>query len=268
MLALAASLATALLLPGFTPAASGPDGGQLLRGTFPGTFRPGLVYLPPEFDPATRYPVVYLLHGMPGSPQEYVGGAALAAFADPGIVAGRLRPFIAVVPAAGTDRHYNGEWAGQWERALVGLVPWVDAHLPAIPSRSARVLAGLSAGGFGAADIGLRHLDLFGTIESWSGYFDPLHDGPFKHATPADLAQHDPTQLVRNERRLFERYPTHFYISTGPLHSHWAKPEQTMAFGDELRQLGLRYTLRVFREKKGEWRSQLADGLSAALGAP
>lgn len=267
MLAFAAFLSSlALLLPGFGPAGQGPAGGQLLRGTFPGTFRPGFVYLPPSFDAARRYPVVYLLHGMPGSPQEYVDGTRLAQFADSEISAGRLRPFIAVMPAAGTDGHYNGEWAGQWERAVVDLVPWVDEYLPAIPNRSARVLAGLSAGGFGAMDIGLRHLDLFGTLESWSGYFAPLHDGPFKHATPADLAAHDPAQLVRFDLRLLERYPTHFYVSTGPPHSHWAKPAQTIAFGDELRGFGQRYTLRVFRDKHGEWRDQLDDGLSSALG--
>jgi enterochelin esterase-like enzyme len=262
---LAAVLAVAALLPGFSPVAAGPAGGQILRGTFPGTVRPGFVYLPPHFDPAQRYPVVYLLHGMPGSPEEYVDGTQLGAFADTGIANGGLRPFIAVVPAAGTGRDYNGEWAGQWERAVVDLVPWVDAHLPTVPSRAARVLAGLSAGGFGAMDIGLRHLELFGTIESWSGYFDPLHDGPFKDATRADLAEHDPTALVRGERRLLARYPTRFYLSTGPLHSHWAKPAQTIAFGEELRGLGLRYTLRVFSSKQGEWRDQLDAGLGSAL---
>ena len=268
MLALAAALATAALLPGFAPAAQGPAGGQVLRGTFPGTVRTGFVYLPPGFDVAERYPVVYLLHGMPGSPDEYVDGTQLAEFADTEIAEGGLRPFIAVMPAAGTSRDYNGEWAGQWERAVVDLVPWVDAHLPTVAARSARVLAGLSAGAFGAVDIGLRHLDLFATIESWSGYFDPLHDGPFKDAPRTVLAEHDPTQLVRGERRLLARYPTRFYLSTGPLHSHWAKPAQTIAFAAELRGLGLRYTLRVFRDKKGEWRAQLDDGLSFALGTP
>jgi len=267
MLALAAALATAALLPGFTPAGPGPAGGELLRGTFPGTLRPGLVYLPPGFDPSARYPVVYLLHGMPGSPEEYVDGAALADFADPAIAEGRVPPFIAVIPAAGADRDYNGEWAGQWERAVVDLVPWIDAHLPTIPTRTNRVLAGLSAGGFGAIDIGLRHLDLFATLESWSGYFDPLHDGPFKDARAAYLAEHDPRTLLFGERRLLARYPTRFYVSTGPLHSHWAKPAQTIAFGDELRGLGLRYSLHVFADKKGEWRDQLDNGLLWALAA-
>jgi enterochelin esterase-like enzyme len=30
---------------------------------------------------------------------------------------------------------------------------------------------GVSAGGFGALNIGLRHLDTFAAVESWSGYF-------------------------------------------------------------------------------------------------
>jgi hypothetical protein len=64
------------------------------------------------------------------------------------------------------------------------------------------------------------------------------------------------------------RIGTRFYVSTGPLHSHWAKPAQTIAFGDELRTIGLPYTMRVFRDRKGEWRDQLDDGLLWALRRP
>jgi enterochelin esterase-like enzyme len=265
MVALAAALSTALLLPGFAPVSAGPDGGQLLQGTFPGTVRPGFVYLPPGFDPVVRYPIVYLLHGMPGSPDEYIDGTQLAPFADNAIESGQVKPFIAVVPAAGATRDYNGEWASVWERAVLRLVPWIDGRLPTIATRSARVLAGLSAGGYGAIDIALRHPALFGTIESWSGYFTPLHDGPFKHASRAELAAHDPTQLLLTEQPLLSRTHTRFYVSTGPLHSHWAKPSQTIAFANELHAVGLRYTLRVFPDRKGEWRDQFDDGLLWAL---
>jgi enterochelin esterase-like enzyme len=265
MLASAAALAAAILLPGFSPLAATPGGGQVLTGTFPGTARPGLVYLPPSFDLRAHYPVVYLLHGMPGSPTEYTDGTELGAFADDAIAGGRIRPFIGVMPAAGTNGRYNGEWAGAWERAIVQLVPWIDAHLPTDASRDGRVLAGLSAGGFGAVDIALRHPDLFATVESWSGYFTPLHDGPFKDASPQVLAAHDPVQLVRDDRDAFARFPMAFYLSTGPLHSHWAKPAQTLAFGGELRSLGVPHALRVFPDRKGEWREQLDDGLLWAL---
>src|SRR5689334_3903273 len=265
-MALLAAVTTALLLPGFTPYGTGAGGGRVLRGTFPGTFRTGYVYLPPHFDPVVRYPVVYLLHGMPGSPEEYLDGTQLTAFADTAIADGLVRPFVAVMPAAGTKHGYNGEWAGPWERALVDdIVPFVDRNLPTIAAPAGRVLAGLSAGGYGAVDIGLRHTDLFGAVESWSGYFRPLHDGPFKHADAAELAANDPTLLAASRRKEIARSGTRFFVSSGPSHSHWFREGDSVAFATELRRLGLPVALRLFAGRKGEWVSQLDAGLEWAL---
>jgi S-formylglutathione hydrolase FrmB len=262
-----AALLTSIVLSGFTPVAAGPAGGEVLQGTFPGTYRPGLVYLPPSFDQSKRYPAVYLLHGMPGSPSEYLYGTQLVEYADQQIAAHTLKPFVAVIPAAGTRRQYNGEWAGPWEDALVNeIVPWVDANLPTIRSARGRVLAGLSAGGFGAIDIAVRHPDLFSAAESWSGYFTPLHDGPFKTATRQTLAAHDPTILVWADRRQLQLAGLRFFVSSGPSHSHWFREEQTVAFARELRSLGLPVELRLFPTLKGEWRDQLDAGLSWAFG--
>lgn len=262
-----AALVAAAFLPGFTPFAAGPDGGQVLRGTFPGADRPGFAYLPPGFDLSARYPVIYLLHGMPGSPSEYLDGTQLAAFADAGISSGELRPFVAILPAAGSNRDYNGEWAGPLESELVErIVPWIDAILPTVASRRGRVIAGLSAGGFGAVDIGIRNVGLFGSIESWSGYFRPLHDGPFKDASPSQLAANDPRRIVRLDRRALARTSTRFFLSSGPAHSHWFKPAETIAFAAEVRALGLPETLRLFDSRQGEWRAQVDDGLRWAFG--
>src|SRR2546429_17491 len=74
-------------------AAAAPAGGEVLQGAFPGPYRPGLVYLPPGFDESNRYPVVYLLHGMPGSPSEYLYGTQLVEYADEQIAAHTLKPF-------------------------------------------------------------------------------------------------------------------------------------------------------------------------------
>ncbi len=261
-----AALLAAVVLPGFTPVAVEPAGGRLFAGTFPGTARPGYVYLPPAFTTATRYPVVYLLHGMPGSPSEYVDGTQLGQFADAAISTGKLRAFIAVIPAAGTDPKYNGEWAGPWERSLVrDVVPWVDAHLPTVASARGRILAGLSAGGYGAVDIALRNPGVFGAAESWSGYFRPLHDGPFAGASAATLAANDPTTLVRTEAPLLRRAGLRFFVSTGPYHSHWFRPAETIAFADELRRLGLPVELERYPSLQGEWRAQLDAGLTWAL---
>ena len=259
-------------MPGFTRVASGPDGGTLLSGTYPGPRAPqplrrGFLYLPPGMDATKRYPVVYLLHGMPGDPDEYVNSLDIAGVADRLITSGAVTPFIAVMPAAGNNVHYNGEWAGPWETYLVhAVVPWVDAHLPSVASAAGRTLAGLSAGGFGAIDIGLRSPLLFGRIESWSGYFTPLDDGPFKGADATTLAANNPTLIAPREAPLLRRLGTRFYLGSGPTHSHWFKEQQTVDFAAALKRLGLPVTLQLVPTRKGEWRGQFEAGLRWAFG--
>jgi enterochelin esterase-like enzyme len=263
---LLAAAASALALSGFTLLAPAPDGGRILVGTIPGTPRPSCVYLPPGYDGKRRYPVVYLLHGLPGSPSEYVFGTRLGEFADAGITSGKLRPFIAVMPPAGQTAHYGGEWAGPWERELLDeVVPWVDSTLPTIASARGRVIAGLSAGGYGAVDIALRNVGVFGTAESWSGYFTPLRDGPFRRATAAMLAANDPAALARTEAPALRAHGLRFFVSTGPFHSARILPSSSLAFARELRSLGLTAAYRAFPLKQGEWRNQLDAGLDWAL---
>jgi S-formylglutathione hydrolase FrmB len=266
------SRGTAPFLPGFSQVGTGPSGGALYQGTFPSTvaqrpLRAGYVYLPPGFTASARYPVVYLLHGMPGGPQEYLSSLDIAAVADGLIARGRTRPFIAVVPAAGPTAHYNGEWAGPWERYLIDdVLPWVDAHLPTLATRSARTIAGLSAGGYGAADIGLRAPGLFGTIESWSGYFHPLHDGPFKHASSQALAANDPAILAAEQAPALRRLGMRIFVGSGPSHSHWFKEQESVDFAHELQRLGVRHTLVLETDRGHQYGLQLAAGLVWALG--
>ena len=259
-----AALVSAVFLPGFVPVSTTAGGGELLSGFFPGAERPGLVYLPPGFTTARRYPVVYLLHGMPGSPSEFPDGTGLLDFAGRRTV----RPFIAVMPAAGDRPGYNGEWAGRWENELVnGVVPFVDRNLPTIPTPAGRVLAGLSAGGYGAVDIGLHHPELFGRIESWSGYFRPLHDGPFRDAPPSFYEANDPVRDLRALAPKLRRDRTEFFISSGPSHSHWFKADESVAFAHELHALGLPVAFHEYTQARGEWKTQLAVGLEWALAA-
>jgi enterochelin esterase-like enzyme len=262
------------LLPGFDFTSYGDSaGGTVLGGTIPGRYAPAqggtsYVYLPPGYTIERRYPVVYLLHGMPGDPRIYVRAAHLARAAAQLIAAG-APPFIAVAPYAGPATHRgSAEWAGQWESYLVkNVVPWTDAHLPTVRSAAGRTLAGLSAGGFGALDIGLRHLGMFGTLESWSGYFTPLPDGPFVHATPHVLAGHDPALLVLRKAAALRRSRIRFELSTGVAHGG-ISPAMTTSFAEELRTLRLPYS---FWEVPGsvdgtDYGDQMQHGLAYAFG--
>jgi S-formylglutathione hydrolase FrmB len=264
--------AVPVTLSGFTTIESTAGGGTLLRGVFPDgrvpqPLRPGYVYLPPGFSRSRRYPVIYLLHGLPGGPDEYVDSLHIDALADSMIASSAASPFIAAIPAAGPDARYNGEWAGPWEEYIVhGVVPWIDAHLPTIRTAAGRTLAGLSAGGYGAVDIGLRSPLLFGRIESWSGYFKVLHDGPFKHAGKATIAANDPVRLVTKAAPALRVLGTRFFLGSGPNHSHWFSERETPDYAARLRRLHLPVTLQLFPTRKGEWYAQLAAGLEWAFG--
>lgn len=272
--AVAAAATLAFPAQSWAPVARGPAGGTVWAGRIPNTVVPDRrlsgIYLPPGFTPAHRYPVVYLLHGMAGSPASIYRGMELAQVAD-GLIAGGAPPFIAVLPVAGPRVDPNsGEWAGVWERYLVrDVVPWVDAHLPTIPTRAGRALEGVCAGGFGAVDIGLRHPGLFGTLGSFDGYFAPVfRDGPFVGASAADLLAHDPTVLVRRDAISLRRADVRFYVSVGGNHgavlARWS-----VAFAGELRALRLPHELwRLPRRDTGHfWRATFPSALAYAAAA-
>jgi enterochelin esterase-like enzyme len=256
-------------LNGFAPVAKGPDGGIVLRGRIPNSVvrwdrRPSAVYLPPAFQASgPRYPVIFLLHGFPGSPSGFYDSLRLAKVADGLIAAHRIRPFVAVMPVAGrtTGKRSDEEWAGRWETYLVrDVVPWANTHLPL--SAADRAIAGLSAGAFGAIDIALRHPGLFGVAESWSGYFQPFRDGPLARAGAAELAAHNPTLLVRREAASLRRRQLRFYLATGFNHGGIFR-RWTYEFARELK--GLRLPYRVWAARQPDGGRYLRLQLPAAL---
>jgi enterochelin esterase-like enzyme len=260
-------------LEGFRQVAKGPDGGVVLRGRIPNRVvrwdrRSSAVYLPPGFGfqvSGARYPVIFLLHGFPGSPSGFYDSLRLAKIADGLIAAHRARPFVAIMPVAGrvTGKRSDEEWAGEWETYLIrDVVPWTTAHLPVSGAESDRAIAGLSAGAFGAIDIALRHPGLFGVAESWSGYFRPFRDGPLAQASSAELAEHDPTLLVRRESALLRRRRVRFYLATGFNHGGIFR-RWTYEFAHELEGLHLPY--RIWASKQPDGGRYLRLQLPAAL---
>jgi S-formylglutathione hydrolase FrmB len=122
---------------------------------------------------STRYPVLYLLHGGAGgnSAQWTTGGGAV----EP-ITSGR--PIITVMPDGGKVGWYTN-WVNQSQGAQAWrdfhvdqLIPWIDANLRTIASKSGRAIAGLSMGGFGAIRYAQDRPDLFIYAGSFSGAVD------------------------------------------------------------------------------------------------
>lgn len=134
---------------------------------------PALVTLPAGYrSSSARYPVVYFLHGLPANRTSYLSDPFVASS-----LAQTGRRAIVVQPQGArsdnADREYLDWDAGEnWPRAISqDLVNCMDGRFRTVRSRFGRALIGLSAGGYGAFNIGLRALSTFGAVESWSGYF-------------------------------------------------------------------------------------------------
>src|SRR5688500_17402432 len=110
--------------------------------------QPVAIYLPPGYaDTSRRYPVLYLLHGIGGSPQDWVGpsyqGMEVRAVMDSLIASGALQPLVVVMPN-GTNRYVgtfymNSPVAGGWEDFVArDLVAHVDRTYRTLARRESR----------------------------------------------------------------------------------------------------------------------------------
>jgi enterochelin esterase-like enzyme len=256
---------------GWVRIAAGPYGGTVWQGVIPNRADPGhprasLVYLPPGVEPRLHYPALYLLHGLRGSPYSFVGGLRLAAVADALIHARRVHPFVAVMPPAGQSPRFDGEWTGPWERYVVqDVVPWAGRHLPLAAAPRTRTLAGFSAGAYGSVDIGLRHPGLFGTLESWSGYFRAPRDGSLAHATTAERMAHDPQVLLPADAGELRAGHVRVFLSAGRSEHRTLRAART--FARELSELHIDHVLHLTAggHHGRTWRAVLPAGLLYAL---
>ncbi len=180
-----------------------------------------LVYLPSDYTPARPLPVFYLLHGMPGRPLAFTVNARIETRLEKLIARHLVQPMILVFPdgrigeRTATDSEWANTPAGRFESYVVDVVQNVDRRFATLPSRRDRAIAGLSAGAYGAANLGLHRLALFGLVQVWSGYFTQTRSGVFSHATRAQLAYNSPREYVRTLRPELARYPLRAFLYVG-----------------------------------------------------
>jgi putative tributyrin esterase len=128
------------------------------------------VILPPDYraSSATRYPVLYLLHGFGGHYSDWVTRTNVADYAS------QYR-MIVVMPE-GNDGWYTDSAdvaTNKYESYfLKELIPDVEKRYRTIQTRYGRGIAGLSMGGYGALKFGLKTPDTFAFAGSLSGTLD------------------------------------------------------------------------------------------------
>lgn len=171
------------------------------------------IYLPPQyFEPQYkqyRFPVIELIHGQPGEPQDWINVVGVQVTLENLIDRGLAKPAVLVMPDANGGNTISLQCLNQVRGAqdltyLAQDVPAAIAHMlrVAAPGLGWGV-AGYSEGGFCAANMALRFRYRYGAAASISGYFSPYDNklarglvNPFGN-NKALRAQNTPLDEVR-----------------------------------------------------------------------
>lgn len=171
--------------------------GASLEGSLEGDAadRDVLVFLPPGYaaDRTRRYPVVYALHGFSIGAEQWSKEIHVPQTIE-GAFAKGAKEMIVVLPDSKTV--HNGSMysssitTGDFENFIArDLVAYIDSHYRTIAARESRGLVGHSMGGYGAARIGMKHPDVFGSLYIMSPCcLSPRLPGQFKPEDEAALA--------------------------------------------------------------------------------
>jgi enterochelin esterase-like enzyme len=146
------------------------------ESTTVGNKRKTLVYLPPGYSADTKYPVLYLLHGIGGDEEEWHRGGHPEVILDNLIADKKAVSMIVVLPngrAQADDRASTGmasapAFARFEQDLLKDLIPFIQTKYSTKTDRESRALAGLSMGGGQSLNFGLGHLDTFAWIGGFS----------------------------------------------------------------------------------------------------
>ena len=181
-----------------------------------------IVYTPPGYGTGReRYPVYYLLHGSPGRPVVFLDIAQLPVRMDNLISRHRMRPMILVFPDGriGGSTYSDSEWAntpsGAFASYVINVVHDVDDRFRTLAKRQDRVIAGFSAGAYGATNIALQHVRTFGNLQSWSGYYIETRGGAFAKASAATLRANSPLDYAGRLRAAIARNPVRAFLFVG-----------------------------------------------------
>lgn len=133
------------------------------------------VYTPPGYETSgkTKYPVLYLLHGMGDTEDAWTVIGRSNVIADNLIAKSKARPMLIVMPYGHTprtsaDMRSIGRY-GAFEKDLAeDVVSYIEKSYRVKTDRKDRAIAGLSMGGGQSLTVGLGNLDLFAWVGAYS----------------------------------------------------------------------------------------------------
>ncbi len=214
------------------------------------------IYLPPDYDGNTRYPVLYLNHGGGGDDSHWTsdnlkGGGSAQFILDNLLAAGKAKPMLIVMPNTSACASYTPSAPGKddacTEEYLKDIIPFVDSHYRTRASRDDRALAGLSLGGFVVLHTGLPHLDTFSELFVYSS----------GHISPESLKQFDDNFApLLKDPKTNDLFRVPFYMAAGETDIALNNGQKDMAL---LNQYGVRnfWVLSTGGHEWANWRRYL-----------
>src|SRR5919204_4816368 len=220
------------------------------------------IYLPPGYATSKRsYAVLYMLHGMSGTNDEWREYGIFDA-ADRMIRAGEIRPLIIVLPQG--DKAYWVDHAlptdqQAWGRYMaLDVVNDVDGRYRTVALRAQRAIGGVSMGAHGAVQLAINYPDTFSVVGAHSLVLRRYDTAPAYFGSQSDWSKRDPMQMVYANASTVKRLQ--LWIDIGD-QDPWAKLAEQ--FNGELNTLGIAHQ---WHEWSGDhsasyWCKHLADYL-------
>ncbi|MBA4187083.1 MAG: enterochelin esterase [Planctomycetaceae bacterium] len=153
-----------------------------------GAKRKARVYTPPGYSKDTKYPVLYLLHGIGGDENEWARSGAPDVILENLYTDKKAMPMIVVLPNGRASKDLTARdpipkqspaFAAFEKELLTDLIPFIEKTYSVKADRESRAIAGLSMGGGQSLNFGLGNLDTF----AWVGGFSSAPNTK----RPADL---------------------------------------------------------------------------------
>lgn len=169
------------------------------------------VYTPPGYEQSNDdFPVLYLLHGLGGDEEAWVDLGLTVQIMDNLIAQGKAKPMIVVMPNGNVYQEaapgqgsvglvkptftLPNTMDGSFEASFDEIMNFVEDHYRTLENKSSRAIAGLSMGGYHAANISRFYPNTF----DYMGLFSPaLHADLSAH--PEAIAYQNPDQMLQKQ---------------------------------------------------------------------
>ena len=227
------------------------------------------IYTPPGYESNNLdYPVLYLLHGVGGDEEAWLGSGRASQILDNLIARGKAEPMIVVMtngnvsqeaaPGKGSDGFVQPTFMlpntmdGKFEETFIDIMKFVENNYRTIEKKAGRAIAGLSMGGFHTANISLYYPNTFDYVGLFSS---ALGVRPVNN-TPSPVYENQDEKLQQQMKNGYKLYWMSMGVDDMPMIYNGNKD-----FRKKMDDIGMKYE---YLETKGghtwsNWRKYLVE---------